>query len=132
VSISTLGYAKLNWNLLLLATGLFVFPALIGANLRAFSAVALCDISLPPTDRHIHSEAKMHTTGYGIGSSERLGVPESNIEFRRQESLLKTGALQDAIFNSAYFSSIATDEKGVIQILMWAPSGCWVMPRSMF
>jgi PAS domain S-box-containing protein len=58
----------------------------------------------------------MHTTGYGIGSSERLGVPESNIEFRRQESLLKTGALQDAIFNSAYFSSIATDEKGVIQI----------------
>jgi PAS domain S-box-containing protein len=37
-------------------------------------------------------------------------------EFRRQENLLKTGALQDAIFNSANFSSIATDEKGVIQI----------------
>lgn len=34
----------------------------------------------------------------------------------QQTSLLKTGALQDAIFNSAYFSSIATDEKGVIQI----------------
>ncbi|MEX0958569.1 MAG: PAS domain S-box protein [Burkholderiales bacterium] len=33
-----------------------------------------------------------------------------------RETLLKTGALQDAIFNSAYFSSIATDEKGVIQI----------------
>jgi len=30
--------------------------------------------------------------------------------------LLKTGALQNAIFNSANFSSIATDEKGVIQI----------------
>ena len=29
---------------------------------------------------------------------------------------LKTGALQDAIFNSANFSSIATDAKGVIQI----------------
>src|ERR1044071_3779361 len=27
-----------------------------------------------------------------------------------------TGALQDAIFNSANFSSIATDEKGVIQL----------------
>jgi len=27
---------------------------------------------------------------------------------------VKSGALQDAIFNSAYFSSIATDEKGVI------------------
>ena len=29
---------------------------------------------------------------------------------------IKTGALQEAIFNSAYFSSIATDERGVIQI----------------
>ena len=29
---------------------------------------------------------------------------------------LKTGALQNAIFNSANFSSIATDEKGVIQL----------------
>ncbi|MEO8143108.1 MAG: PAS domain S-box protein [Betaproteobacteria bacterium] len=29
---------------------------------------------------------------------------------------IKAGALQDAIFNSANFSSIATDEKGVIQI----------------
>ncbi len=29
---------------------------------------------------------------------------------------IKTSALQEAIFNSAYFSSIATDEKGVIQI----------------
>src|SRR3982750_1781270 len=35
---------------------------------------------------------------------------------RRTEALLKTGALQSAIFNSANFSSIATDEKGVIQI----------------
>ena len=34
----------------------------------------------------------------------------------REESLLKTGALQSAIFNSANFSSIATDAKGVIQI----------------
>jgi len=37
-------------------------------------------------------------------------------EVRRRESVIKTGALQDAIFNSANFSSIATDEKGVIQI----------------
>ena len=35
---------------------------------------------------------------------------------RRQESLLKAGGLQNAIFNSANFSSIATDAKGVIQI----------------
>jgi PAS domain S-box-containing protein len=37
-------------------------------------------------------------------------------EFKRQKALLKTGALQNAILNSANFSSIATDEKGVIQI----------------
>jgi PAS domain S-box-containing protein len=35
---------------------------------------------------------------------------------QRNETRLKTGALQDAILNSASFSSIATDEKGVIQI----------------
>ncbi|MEY2541017.1 MAG: hypothetical protein QOI22_619, partial [Verrucomicrobiota bacterium] len=35
---------------------------------------------------------------------------------RAEEALLKAGALQNAIFNSANFSSIATDEKGVIQL----------------
>src|SRR3984885_2309425 len=33
-----------------------------------------------------------------------------------EEALLKAGALQSAIFNSANFSSIATDAKGIIQI----------------
>jgi PAS domain S-box-containing protein len=37
-------------------------------------------------------------------------------EVQRKAALLKTGALQSAIFNSANFSSIATDERGVIQI----------------
>ena len=35
-----------------------------------------------------------------------------NIEVRHTEVLLKAGALQSAIFNSANFSSIATDAKG--------------------
>src|SRR6202022_4132900 len=39
-----------------------------------------------------------------------------HIDVRPREALLKTGALQKAIFNSANFSSIATDAKGVIQI----------------
>ena len=39
-----------------------------------------------------------------------------NTDVRSAETLLKTGALQSAIFNSANFSSIATDAKGVIQI----------------
>src|SRR5438128_9516862 len=41
---------------------------------------------------------------------------EAGAEVRRQQVLLKTGALQNAILNSANFSSIATDEKGVIQL----------------
>lgn len=36
--------------------------------------------------------------------------------YQVQQPLLKTGSLQDAIFNSANFSSIATDAQGVIQI----------------
>ena len=49
---------------------------------------------------------------------ERLsaGTVEVITEVRRKEALLKAGALQNAILNSANFSSIATDEKGVIQI----------------
>jgi PAS domain S-box-containing protein len=43
-------------------------------------------------------------------------LPEGQAEVRRQQALLKTGALQSAILSSANFSSIATDEKGVIQI----------------
>ncbi|HEX7830306.1 MAG TPA: PAS domain S-box protein [Thermoanaerobaculia bacterium] len=34
----------------------------------------------------------------------------------RKKALIKTGALRNAILNSANFSSIATDEKGVIQL----------------
>jgi PAS domain S-box-containing protein len=41
---------------------------------------------------------------------------EVNADVHHTEALLKTGALQSAIFNSANFSSIATDAKGVIQI----------------
>jgi two-component system sensor histidine kinase/response regulator len=39
-----------------------------------------------------------------------------HLDVRDADVLLKTGALQRAIFNSASFSSIATDAKGVIQI----------------
>ena len=47
-------------------------------------------------------------------SEKRDGSTDS--EVRSEATLLKTGALQNAIFNSANFSSIATDAKGVIQI----------------
>lgn len=54
-----------------------------------------------------------------VAGSDLITAPAMSEDlpgFPRQKALLKTGALQDAIFNSAYFSSIATDEKGVIQI----------------
>src|ERR1700722_7595769 len=41
---------------------------------------------------------------------------DHKVDVRAPETLLKTEVLQTAIFNSANFSSIATDAKGVIQI----------------
>ncbi|MDR3388167.1 MAG: PAS domain S-box protein [Rudaea sp.] len=58
----------------------------------------------------------MQNTDARKGATEKPAGSDGVMEFGRQETLLKTGALQDAIFNSANFSSIATDEKGVIQI----------------
>ena len=58
----------------------------------------------------------MSKTSSAAGSGKKHASPAGAVEFRRQETLLKTGDLQDAIFNSANFSSIATDAKGVIQI----------------
>jgi PAS domain-containing protein len=43
-------------------------------------------------------------------------IPDAGMDVRRAEALLRAGALQNAIFNSANFSSIATDATGVIQI----------------
>jgi signal transduction histidine kinase/CheY-like chemotaxis protein len=48
--------------------------------------------------------------------TEEAGKTEGINELLRQETLLKTGALQNAILTSANFSIIATDEKGIIQL----------------
>ncbi|MCL5800976.1 MAG: PAS domain S-box protein, partial [Gammaproteobacteria bacterium] len=48
--------------------------------------------------------------------SSGAGTAAGLTEVRRQAALLKTGALQNAILNSANFSIIATDEKGIIQL----------------
>jgi PAS domain S-box-containing protein len=47
---------------------------------------------------------------------KEIGVTNIVTEVRHEEAVLKAGALQNAILNSANFSSIATDAKGVIQI----------------
>src|SRR5271157_2770710 len=57
--------------------------------------------------------AQNHDSATSEAAVGRLNVVT---EVRRKEVLLKAGALQNAIFNSANFSSIATDERGVIQI----------------
>jgi PAS domain S-box-containing protein len=49
-------------------------------------------------------------------NAEEAATAAGVTEVRREAALLKTGALQNAIFNSANFSCIATDEKGVIQL----------------
>jgi len=46
----------------------------------------------------------------------RAVLTDNTTRKQAEEALLKAGALQSAIFNSANFSSIATDAKGVIQI----------------
>lgn len=48
--------------------------------------------------------------------AEPIGKAEVITELHRQEALLKTGALQNAILTSANFAIIATDEKGIIQV----------------
>src|SRR5437764_3800344 len=53
-------------------------------------------------------------------ASARTSVPDGAADVtsraEAEEVVLRAGALQSAIFNSANFSSIATDAKGVIQI----------------
>src|ERR1019366_7062831 len=52
----------------------------------------------------------------GVIDDGEAGTGEVISAVGREAALLKTGALQDAILNSANFSSIATDEKGVVQL----------------
>jgi PAS domain S-box-containing protein len=47
---------------------------------------------------------------------DSTGAADGTVAVRPTEAVLQAGALQNAIFNSANFSSVATDAKGVIQI----------------
>ena len=58
---------------------------------------------------------KVHLTAARAEVAE--SVLDVTLREQAEEVLLKAGALQRAIFNSANFSSIATDAKGVIQTL---------------
>lgn len=88
---------------------------------EAFSKGSVTDY--PLTIRHRSgrlTDVLYNTSVYRDEKGEVLGLfaAARDITARKkaEEALLKAGALQNAIFNSANFSSIATDAKGVIQI----------------
>ncbi|PTU32303.1 hybrid sensor histidine kinase/response regulator [Stenotrophobium rhamnosiphilum] len=58
----------------------------------------------------------MSESTISLKNSTNSSAAENVSESLRQEALLKTGALQNAILTSANFSIIATDEKGIIQL----------------
>jgi len=58
----------------------------------------------------------MLNTESSLTPADDAGKADGISEWRRQEALLKTGALQNAILTSPNFSIIATDEKGIIQL----------------
>ena len=72
-----------------------------------------------PSEELVSMDDQQRETSKDV-TRTRIGIFEGagDVTSRKQaeEALLKAGALQSAIFNSANFSSIATDAKGVIQI----------------
>jgi len=84
-----------------------------------FTAEGNPEVGLDILER-LKSDTRMETFMVdGKEATTKLKVAEEIDNPARKhadEILLKTGALQQAILNSANFSSIATDAKGVIQI----------------
>ncbi|MCR4303610.1 MAG: PAS domain S-box protein [Gallionella sp.] len=64
----------------------------------------------------VRAKGHIPKPGSGDGAGKNQRGPDGVMESGRKKTLLKAGALQNAIFNSANFSSIATDANGVIQI----------------
>ena len=58
----------------------------------------------------------MREAGIGTTRPREPGAADGIAEMQRQEAIIKTGALQNAILTSANFSIIATDERGIIQL----------------
>ena len=96
-------------GLLLTLTILILFAVIASANagLPLIAFIALCGVGLMTYLLALFARIRKEIQGH-IASQEAAQ--------RIQLPLLKTGSLQDAIFNSANFSSIATDAHGVIQI----------------
>src|SRR5580698_4023260 len=69
--------------------------------------------------RAIEANARAITTSIEVGTNMAKAIEADSVRTPDRPSgdvLIEIGALQTAIFNSANFSSIATDASGVIQI----------------
>src|SRR5207248_10653112 len=100
---------KLVWASLAAQADKEGWPA--GRFLAALAEHEIAERSRRRLERHL-AEARLPRTSIGIFE----GAGDVTSRKQAEEALLKAGALQKAIFNSANFSSIATDAKGVIQI----------------
>jgi signal transduction histidine kinase/AmiR/NasT family two-component response regulator len=84
--------------------------------------IFLCSLRPSGCETRFHITASftprlvMFEKANGSAVTDDAGKADGISEVRRQEALLKTGALQNAILTSANFSIIATDEKGIIQL----------------
>ncbi len=90
-------------------------------NARSLAAGRELALPLNGHDEIAELDRVFHEMAESLGEANRREKANRIIEgrvidVRHTEALLKAGALQNAIFNSANFSSIATDAKGVIQI----------------
>jgi PAS domain S-box-containing protein len=78
----------------------------------------ICELTLQRSDG-THFDARLDSLVIAADAAApalRITLTDNSARKQAEETLLKAGALQSAIFNSANFSSIATDAKGVIQI----------------
>jgi PAS domain S-box-containing protein len=87
------------------------------ATLQKLGGIRYEDLPLEHKDgRRIPVEFVSNVYREGKRSVIQCNIRDISERKQAEEALLKAGALQRAIFNSANFSSIATDAKGVIQI----------------
>jgi PAS domain S-box-containing protein len=93
--------------------------ALFTQTARDFGArAAALGLAERSAGHRIRARVRIFTIASSKTTTQTPRQPPADAEApgQTEESIVKTGALQSAIFNSANFSSIATDAKGVIQI----------------
>ncbi len=101
----------------------YVFEKDAGIYQEMIREITLADMPQAGELRMSKSDGTLFWVHLAVSSAHEEGVPILRIVItdidarkRAEDALLNAGTLQSAIFNSANFSSIATDAHGVIQI----------------